>query len=157
MSLYSGKHMARRGYRGGILGGIGNLIKRGVGLVAKGVGVVAPGPSGTVLRGIGGALTKAQPPQIMKGLPVRNLPLLPGGGIQIQQDLGAGLTKGGQPRRIRRDGRPYKRPSMNFANGRAIRRAARRLEGAEKMFRRVFSIRHGGSAGKVLPKKSKGR
>jgi len=153
VSLYSGKAQARRGYRGGILGSIGGLIKRGAGLVSRGIGQIAPGPSGAVLRGVGKALT---PPQIMKGLPVRNLPLLPGGGVQIQQDLGAVLTRGGMPRRIRKDGKPYKRPSMNFANGRAIRRAARRLEGAEKMFRRVFSIRHGHSAGKVLPKK-KGR
>lgn len=41
---------------------------------------------------------------------------------------------------------------MNFANGRAISRAARRLKGAEKMFRRVLSITSPGKKGRIRPK-----
>lgn len=38
-------------------------------------------------------------------------------------------------------GRRYRR--MNPANGRALRRAMRRIEGAEKIFRKVFKFKHG--------------
>ena len=69
----------------------------------------------------------------------------------------AGLKKDGSPRRIKKNGQFWKRPSMNFANGRAIKRASRRLEGAEKMFKKVFTIRHGGHAPAVHLKKAKGR
>ena len=43
--------------------------------------------------------------------------------------------------------------SMNFANGRAIGRAARRIEGAEKMFRRVLRIAGKHSSGKITVKR----
>jgi hypothetical protein len=140
------------GFFGTIGKAIGGLAKGALGLAASPV----TGPVGTavkVMQGIGGMK------QPMK------LPLLPGGGAGFfarQPDFsdvmggGSSLTKAGQPRRIRSDGKPWKRPSMNFANGRAIRRAARRLEGAEKMFKKVFTIRHGGHAPAVRLK-GKGR
>ena len=86
--------------------------------------------------------------------PFTPIPIPDIGGMGWGQGAPAWPTnKNGQPRRQRQDGKPYKRPSMNFANGRAIKRSARRLEGAEKMFRRVFSIRHGAVHGKILPKR----
>lgn len=46
-----------------------------------------------------------------------------------------------------------RRPRMNPANGSAIRRAARRIKAAEKLFRRVLSISHPGHAhGHIKPK-----
>lgn len=168
MSMYLSSAVARRGKQGDFLG-IGSLIGKAVTAFGK-VGGLVPLPgagiASRVITGIGGAITRTTgglagiPNRLPIPAPMR-LPLLPGGGAGFFTGGGAagggggGMTKDGRPRRIRRDGRPYKRPSMNFANGRAIKRAARRLEGAEKMFRRVFSIRHGGSPGKVLPKKGR--
>lgn len=41
---------------------------------------------------------------------------------------------------------------MNYANGRALSRAIRRLSGAEKIFKKVFRFNHGTAATKVRPK-----
>lgn len=41
---------------------------------------------------------------------------------------------------------------MNPANGRALRRAIRRLEGAERIFKKVFRFNHGTAATKVRPR-----
>lgn len=103
------------------------------------------------------------PKKVMGGVP---MPALPnpmsgmggmgwggGGGTGSR----AGLKKDGTPRRVKNNGQFWKRPSMNFANGRAIRRASRRLEGAEKMFKKVFTIRHGGHAPAVHLKSGKKR
>jgi len=37
------------------------------------------------------------------------------------------MQKNGQPRRIRKDGKPYKQPRMNAANPRALKRSIRRV------------------------------
>lgn len=41
---------------------------------------------------------------------------------------------------------------MNYTNPRALNRAIRRLGGAEKIFRKIFSFNHGTAATKVRPK-----
>ncbi len=53
------------------------------------------------------------------------------------------------PRGYSASGRRYRR--MNPMNHRALRRAVRRLEGAERLFRKVFTI----SGGKLIPKKKR--
>ena len=45
--------------------------------------------------------------------------------------------KDGQPRRIRKDGRPWDVPSLDVSNSKALRRALRRLEGFKKLVTRV--------------------
>jgi|SRR5215831_1295435 len=46
-------------------------------------------------------------------------------------------TKRGTPRRIKRNGMPYKPPRMNPMNPRAARRAIRRIRGARKLLQRI--------------------
>lgn len=48
-----------------------------------------------------------------------------------------------------------KRRRMNPMNAKALRRAARRLESGEKLFRKVFTMIHHKPAGKVVPKRRK--
>jgi len=154
------------GYRGdpGLFSFLGKAVKGIAGAILPAI----PGGSliNSVVQGIGGTKASALPmlqsipgvktlQGLSKNFPVPNLPLLPGGGMGIANDLGLttrGMKKDGTPRRIKSNGQPWKRPSMNYANGRAIRRAARRLEGAEKMFRKVFTIRHGKHPAGVHPK-----
>jgi hypothetical protein len=54
--------------------------------------------------------------------------------------FGYGLTKRGLPRRMRRDGTPYRAPRMNIANPRALRRSLRRVKGFARMARRFVKI-----------------
>lgn len=54
---------------------------------------------------------------------------------------------------IGEDGEPKKYRRMNPTNARALRRAMRRLEGAEKIFRKVFAFNHGKAPVKVRPKR----
>ena len=49
-------------------------------------------------------------------------------------------TKDGRPRRVRRDGRPWKRPSMNPTNPRALGRAMRRVQGFANIAKRTISF-----------------
>lgn len=44
-------------------------------------------------------------------------------------------TKAGKPRKVRKDGKYYKRPSMNTANPRALKRAIRRVVGFQHLAR----------------------
>lgn len=46
-------------------------------------------------------------------------------------------TKKGTPRRLKRNGEPYKPPHMNPMNPRAARRAIRRIRGARKLLQRI--------------------
>lgn len=174
MSMFIGSAVRRQGRQGDFLG-IGKAISRVTGFVGGLVGKVAPSlpfPFNAAAKGgslIYKGISRVTAPgtQMVQSRPV--LPPLPGagfagggfgggggGGLVLAGEKQWPTNRDGSPRRMRRDGKPWKRPSMNFANGRAIKRAARRLEGAEKLFRRVFSIRHGGSAGRVTPK-GKGR
>lgn len=51
--------------------------------------------------------------------------------------------------------KPYRR--MNYANGRALNRAIRRLGGAEKIFRKIFTFNHGKAPHQVRPRHSRKR
>lgn len=51
----------------------------------------------------------------------------PAAGVMAGMAGTVGLTKAGRPRRIRKDGHPWKRPSMNATNVHALRRAMRRV------------------------------
>lgn len=51
----------------------------------------------------------------------------------------------------------YRARRMNPLNPRALNRAIRRLGGAEKMFKKVFSFNHGTAATRVRPKIKRGR
>ena len=53
----------------------------------------------------------------------------------------------------KKTGRCVRNRKMNYANGRAIQRAVRRVKGAEKMFRKVFTINHRQAPGKIMPKR----
>lgn len=135
MSLYSGKQLSRSGYQGSIgslIGRVGGLIGRTVGKVA-GITSKLPIPGAGVIGAVGGGIAGVLGAgrAISRVMPVPpSLPLLPGGGAGILQDMrnnGFTMQKNGQPRRIRKDGRPYKQPRMNSANPRALKRAIRRV------------------------------
>lgn len=49
-------------------------------------------------------------------------------------------TKSGKPRRMRKDGRPWKRPSMNPTNPRALGRAMRRVQGFASIAKRTITF-----------------
>ena len=150
--------------------GLFSFLGKAAGGIASTIGGIAPGPAGALLRRVGGGLTGRATAGISAGqavlkqipFPAGGLPLLPGRGMGFLPDMAgggggsrAGLKKDGTPRRLKKNGQFWKRPSMNFGNGRAITRAARRLEGAEELFKRVFSIRHGKRPVGVTPKKGK--
>lgn len=74
-------------------------------------------------------------------------------GPKVAQMVQGGCPKGFHPAKDG-SGRCVRNRRMNPANGRAIRRAARRLRAAEKVFRRVLQV-EGKHAGKIKPKKGK--
>jgi hypothetical protein len=57
---------------------------------------------------------------------------------------GSATNKDGTPRRIRADGRPYKRPSLNALNPKALARAGRRFTGFKKAIKSVNASLPGG-------------
>lgn len=137
-------HMAR----GGLLQDIG----RGIGKVARAIapvaGMVVPG-AGAALGLVGGLAGGARPgggvlslqgggggrvitgPQVSLRLPS----LSPGG-----SSGGPGqwpTNRDGTPRRKRKDGKPYKRPSMNVGNAKAARRSINRIRGVRKLLKSI--------------------
>lgn len=56
------------------------------------------------------------------------------------QVVGWPVTRDGRPRRMRKDGRPWKRPSMNPTNPRALGRAMRRVNGFASIAKRTISF-----------------
>jgi len=88
----------------------------------------------TLARGAGAAagtaLTAAAVRDVVRG--VRPQPIAGQPGAPYEYDPETGCV---------RIGKRYRR--MNPANGRALRRAMRRIEGAEKVFRKVFKFKHG--------------
>src|SRR5262245_3242814 len=90
--------------------------------------------------------------KLLKGIGSTTTPTVP---LNVQNRLIGGqvkLTKSGKPRRLKKNGMPYKAPSMNVSNVHALRRSARRLEGFEKLAKRVVSLTH-----RVHVKKSRRR
>jgi hypothetical protein len=138
-----------------------------IGTIASGAlrGVASLVPGGSVLAGIAGGLVapQRQLPQInppFAGPPGVGI-IRPGGtsigiGQPGQADLRPGgkwVTKSGKLRRIRRDGHPWKRPTMDPGNVRALRRSSRRIDRFVGIARRAF--RH--TNYKVASKSSRAR
>lgn len=105
--------------------GFFDFLKKGVRTIAGVAGQVLPGPFGVPGRIVSGALN--------------------GGGMRMPgvQEIGARVgtyeTKGVEGAvKIRKDGKPYKRPRMNVANPKALRRAIRREQGFVKLARRAL-------------------
>jgi hypothetical protein len=116
-------------YRGdpGIFGALGKIAGAAIDIL--------PGPVGAIARLGKRALERRAPPSavgVMPGVP----------GVMPTAYAAAGpaaaVTQEGKPRRIRKDGKPYKRPTMNVANPRALRRSIRRQAGFVKLARRAL-------------------
>lgn len=130
-----------------------NLGKVLGGALKIGAGFLAGGPVGALAAGASIITSRAQPaPQASPGggLQYQGGVSLQAGGLRIggstQLSLGGGgggarggacVKKDGTPRRVRRDGKCYKRPSMNPLNPSAARRAIRRIDGARRMLRSI--------------------
>ena len=123
-------------------GGLFDVVK-GIGKAA--VGFVTGGPAGAI-SSVVGQIAGSRGSGYGGGpvLPTVNPPFagLPGAGIQIgptrlsisepagldARPGGRYVTRDGRPRRIRKDGQPWKRPTMDPGNVKALRRADRRLD-----------------------------
>lgn len=127
-------YMAGDYYRAGdyyAAGGIFSSIGRAIGKVAKVAGGLLPGPLGTIARIGGGILTGAAVGRTiasainpMDAPPGQQLPV-PGLGGAIERFLPGGETG------------YFKKPRMNVANPKALRRALRRVAGFGKLARRA--------------------
>jgi hypothetical protein len=127
------------GYRGdGFLSKLGKGILRTAGTVVGGIVrsnpvVTAVTTAAGVARGFGGGA-----PQMPGGA----MPQREGGITGMVHRVVPGGASGyvdsrGRPVRIRKDGKPYKRPSMNVLNGKAANRAIRRITGARHMLQAI--------------------
>ena len=133
-------------------------------------------------RGIGGILRSPLGGSILKAIPgVGTAVSILGAGLAIKDALGSrrpslpplagssGMPTGATTspgsqggyvnvRGIRADSAGFgRRRRMNAGNAKAMRRAARRLEAGEKLFKKIFQLRHGHAAGHVVPKGRKRR
>jgi len=127
--------------------------------IGKGVQQAALTGMATTFGGPGlGAVVSAATAAAKAGSPFAGV-VKPGGSQFINQTFGLGPTTGGMVPRgyhiSKRTGKIVRNRHMNFANGRAIRRATRRLKGAEKMFRKVLTVQHGAVHGHIRPKRGK--
>lgn len=87
-----------------------------------------PAPPGGVISQTGPGI----PPQLYYPHDVQLSAQAPAGGWPT--------TKDGRPRRVRRDGRPWKRPSMNPTNPRALGRAMRRVNSFASIAKRTITF-----------------
>lgn len=169
--MYRQMAVSRGGYpyagaRGGLLQDIG----RGIGKVAKAIapvaGMVIPG-AGTALGLVGGLAGGARPGgSSARGFQGGGTLRLPSVSVTLPgYTPGAGAASGGPgqwptnkdgtPRRRRKDGKPYKRPSMNVGNARAARRSINRIRGVRKLLKSIEvslpkrSASRGGSPGAI--------
>lgn len=135
-------------------GGFFSSIGKAIGSVAKvalpAVGTLIGGPLGGVLGGAVGRALSPSAPQAVPGGGLRisgpsvstpyggfTAPVLTIGGGGGGGGGGSCVTKDGRPRRVRRDGKCWKRPAMNVLNPSAARRAIRRIDGARRMLRSI--------------------
>jgi hypothetical protein len=136
--------------QGSIFSSIGKVIG---GVAKTAVSFVTGGPIAAASTAVSQFIPRASP--VLQSAPLA----LPGGGVQVRlpqfsagsggvQFAGGGfsvggggggtcMTKDGRPRRVRRDGKCYKRPSMNPLNPRAARRAITRIKGARKILQAI--------------------
>ena len=118
---------------GGLFDFIGSAVKG----IAKIASPFLPGPIGGIAGLIGGTgaqqLALPQGPGAIKA---------PGVGGVIARALPGGSTgyvdASGKPVRLKKDGTPYKKPTMNVGNARALRRSIRRQTGFVKLARRAL-------------------
>jgi len=147
----------------GAQGGIGGLIRRAGGLIGRAAGLTPIGRAvgiATTAIGAAGAASAAFAPRSIGGTIVQPLRALPGGRPLFASAEGApkGYHLAKNPHAPGPHGRtwPYVRNRrMNMLNGRAARRAIKRISGAEKMLKKIFTISHGGQARKITPKRRK--
>jgi len=139
---------------GGFLSGAGQLLGKLGGAVFGGMGKLDPRSQanigsmlGNVGQGVAASLQRrgVSPPTFgaMPGLPAGLGFTDPFAGV-MGGGGGSGLNKDGSPRRIRADGRPYKRPSLNALNPKALARAGRRFSGFKKAIKSVNASLPGG-------------
>lgn len=127
-------YMAGDYYRAGdyyAAGGIFSSIGRAIGKVAKVAGGLLPGPIGTIARIGGGILTGAAAGRAITRAFAPDEP--PGGGmVPVPGVMGAieRVLPGGETGY-------FKKPRMNVANPKALRRALRRVAGFGKLARRA--------------------
>jgi hypothetical protein len=131
-------------------GAVGGLLK-GAGKIAGIAGTVLPGPIGAAAKVAGNVLSGKKGGAYAAGAALGTgavalaggLPVLKMGGLQINP---GNFLPGGQPLigvacpsgRYNQDGSCRKRPTMNPANPRALRRAIRRQAGFIKLARRAL-------------------
>lgn len=135
---------------GSLLKSAGGLLKKGLtSTFGKKAAKHAPA-IGNVLTGIGIGAGSAP---VLRNLP----PLVGGGSLPALPNLPDFPSFGGGGGRSGGSGKRYRR--MNAGNAKALRRAARRLEAGEKLFRKIYSIRHGATprASCVTPKRARKR
>lgn len=122
---------------GGQGGAIIDLIGKGIGLAGTILGRNAPQqmPGGSQ-----GAILSVPVEQGAMGQAARI-------GNQVLRATGAlpsistlTTTKEGKPRKLRKDGKPYKRPTMNPLNPRALRRGMKRVQRFAKIASRTISF-----------------
>lgn len=132
LGSYQGDYLGA--YRGdpGLFGFLGKTVKKVAG------SLLGSTPIGVGMRTIsglaGGPVRQNQGRQVVMpapGLRGAMQRLVPGGASGL-------VDKEGKPVRIRKDGKPYKKPTMNVANARALRRSIRRQQGFIKLARRAL-------------------
>lgn len=146
------------GNLGKVAGGIGSVLSGGGGVKPQ-VSVVpsSTGPAGMGFAGTGPGYGYGPPDSVVTrggGASIGFGPASIGGtGYKSVAYFGGskrGLTKSGKPRKLKKNGQPYKRPTMNEANPRALKRAIRRIDGFKHLAHAV-----GFHAPKKLAKVSK--
>jgi hypothetical protein len=145
---------------GRFLGGVGRTVVSGVRsiapVVSQGLSLIphpaaqlAAGGLGLASRlggggGPGGALARAPVGGAAQGFAAPRMLGRPAAGAVIPMrgrgGFGYGMTKRGFPRKMRRDGTPYRAPRMNIANPRALRRSLRRVKGFARMARKFIKV-----------------
>lgn len=141
-------------------GAIGSVARVGLGALGAGFG-----PVGFVQKAAQGFSAKVP---TFKGLnPIGGKPKRFNFGMPDTEESGSARGRGRGRGRVQmvngqcpagyhpaKDGKGCVRNRhMNFGNGRATSRAIRRLRGAEKQFRHVFTMTHKKAAGKITPKR----
>jgi hypothetical protein len=136
-----------------LFGFLGNVIKGGLGIATGGASNVLLGAAGAIVGGSKARQVVSQYPPTFR-LPdstvTRSGVTLPGGGLigssktnyygpgtGVVKHGGTCLTKSGKPRKMTKSGKCAKRPSMNAANPRALKRAIRRVTGFMHLAREV--------------------
>lgn len=139
------------------------LLGAAAGALAR-AGVIR-GTAGRILGGGAAKAVPSLPPPVIQGVAGR---VLPGAGAVVAAGRGGRLAKGAAAavatgaaievggRLFRPDGTPYKKSRrMNPANGRALKRAIRRVRSFEKMARKVMTFTTGRSCPRGKLKRGK--